>query len=114
MNKKKEKNMIVMGIEKMLFIVRFWQIYIMVIIVASKNCSSFYDMKTMDNMWLLKKLPKEIDKSIKVMKELLLENTNTKANTEIVAKVILEACKIDVLELMVQKIQQYRYLGDGY
>ncbi|XP_073397022.1 uncharacterized protein [Physcomitrium patens] len=69
-----------------------------------KESLSSLDTKTMGDTRLLEKSMEEVDKNLKAMKDLLLGDSDTEPNAEVVAEVIQEICKIDVLELIVQKI----------
>lgn len=69
-----------------------------------KESLSALDSKTVADVRLLEKSLEEVDKSIKAMKDLLLGDSDTEPNVETVVEVTQEACKIDVLELIVQRL----------
>lgn len=69
-----------------------------------KDSLAALDTKTMGDPRLLEKSMEEVDKNVKAMKDLLLGDSDTEPTAEVVAEVVLEAIKSDVLELIVQKI----------
>lgn len=69
-----------------------------------KESLSALDSKTVADGRLLEKALEEVDKNVKAMKDMLLGETDSDPNIENVVEVAQEACKMDVPELIVQKL----------
>jgi len=62
------------------------------------------DAKTVAEVRLLEKALEEVDKNLLAMRQMLLGENETEPNSEQILQLAIEACKEDLLELLVQKL----------
>lgn len=62
------------------------------------------DAKTVAEVRLLEKALEEVDKNLLAMRQMLLGENETEPNSEQIQQLATEACKEDLLELLVQKL----------
>eukprot|EP00252_Welwitschia_mirabilis_P021385 TRINITY_DN5479_c0_g1_i2.p1 TRINITY_DN5479_c0_g1~~TRINITY_DN5479_c0_g1_i2.p1 ORF type:complete len:168 (+),score=43.71 TRINITY_DN5479_c0_g1_i2:178-681(+) len=74
------------------------------LVKASRDALLALDPKTVAESKLLEKALEEVDKNLAAMRQMLLGDGESEANSEQIIQLALEACKDDFLELLVQKL----------
>eukprot|EP01018_Ginkgo_biloba_P025962 Gb_11217 [translate_table: standard] len=74
------------------------------LVKATREALLALDAKTVAEVRLLDKALEEVDKNLQAMRQMLLGDGETEPNSEQILQLTLEACKEDLLELLVQKL----------